>query len=488
MRSPTPQQTYLFTDVRHIRCGDLQWFTPTAEQLPLVAPPAPQVDAHAAPSLLPSGVRLVAQPARKTERLAPGTPRGSRVIFEHGLYRSWYLAVEYPPGGDLGSYSTARPQSVAIGYSESSDGFSWSERARCPIAVIGFSGFDGFTVFMDPKGAPAERYKAVYMAAPAAEDRGRLWERYSRLHPRHRDVRMTEQHLSCIYGAVSPDGLHWQAIAEPLMAHHSDTDTSVYFDEWLDRYVMYTRLYPQDRRWIGRAEAEDFRRWGPVQPLIWPSLEGPLSDDIYTNGRSAYPGEPGYHLMFPMIYHRFTQTSEVRLFSSADGICWSEAPGGPVMAPGEPGEWDSEFIFAGKDLVPWGADRIAVPYYGTCFPHKYPRWPEVLAANRSGWAWWPKGRLCAVTADDEGEFFTFPIEPAGRELRINMRTGDAGEVRVGIVGIGGRDVADCDPLAGDHLAAPVHWRGRTDIGAPDGQPVTLHFRLRAAEVFGFEWE
>jgi hypothetical protein len=32
-----------------------------------------------------------------------------------------------------------------------------------------------------------------------------------------------------------------------------------------------------------------------------------------------------------MFYRRFDQTSEIRLFSSIDGIHWSQVPGGPVL-------------------------------------------------------------------------------------------------------------------------------------------------------------
>ena len=276
------------------------------------------------------------------------------------------------------------------------------------------------------------------------------------------------------------------------MTHMGDTDNSAYYDPWLGRYVIYTRLYTQerrigDRRWIGRAEAEDFLHWGPVEPLIWPGLDGPLSDDIYLNARSEYPGVPEYHLMFPMIYHRYTQTSDVRLFSSGDGICWSQVPGEPVISPGGSGEWDCEFIRAGKHLVPLGKDRVAVPYGGIRFPHKYPRWKEVIEAHLEGWAWWTEGRLCAVVAEEEGEFFTLPIAPAGRGLRMNLRTCRSGEVRVGIVGATGRDVADCDPVYGDGVAIPVHWKGETDIGTKEDEKVTLQVSLRSAEVFGLEW-
>jgi hypothetical protein len=478
--------TILFTDVRHIRCGDLEWLSPDGEKLPVVGPPEPQVEARARTGYVPHGVRLVAQRANKSEPLRKGAPFG-RVVFEDGRYRSWYLIVDYPPDQSFGAYSTSPPVSVGIGYSESDDGFEWVERARCPIEAPGQTAFDGFTFFVDPACPADERYKAVYTAYPPDSERQALWEAYQKVHPRHRDVRLHGQRLYCMYGVVSPDGIHWRPIPEPLMVHMSDTDTSVYYDSWLGRYVMYTRLYWQERRWVGRAEAEDFYHWGPVEPLIWPGLDGPLSDDVYTNGRTGYPGLPGYHLMFPMVYHRYTQTSDVYLFSSADGICWSRVPGGPVISPGAPGEWDSEFIVGGKDLVPLGNDRIGIPYHGTPFPHKYPRWKGVLEAGGRAWAWWPKGRLCAVTADGKGEFFTFPVIPAGRELRLNVRARRGGEVRVGLAGVAGRTVAESDPVTGDHLAVTVHWKGVSDIGVNSGEKVTLHFSLRAAEVFGFEW-
>jgi len=489
MANSTPlQKTYLFIDYRHIRCADLEWVSPGGNRLPVAGPPEPQVEAIAQTGFVPHGIRLVAQKAKKIEPSSKSSRRGPRVIFEDGLYRSWSFNVTYPPGRNLGAYSTDLPTSVEISYHESKDGFEWLDKARCPIDVSGQRSFDGFTFFIDENGPSEERYKFVYMAVPPESERTTLWEKYSKLHPRYRDMRLREDRFGCIYAVVSPDGIHWKPIPRPLMVHWSDTDTSVYYDSWLDKYVMYTRLYPYERRTIGRAESEYFHNWGPVTPLIWPSLHGSLCDDIYTNGRTEYPGIPDYHLMFPMVYHRWTQTSEVRLYASADGICWNEVPGGPVIVPGEPGEWDSEYIVAGKDLVPIGNDRIGIPYAGTSFPHKYPRWQSVLGAGRSTWVWWPKGRLCAAVADEDGEFYTFPVTPAGRELRLNVRTRRAGEVRVGLVGIPGRSIEDCDPIFGDDLAMPVHWKGQTDISSKEGEKVTLHFKLRAAEIFGFEWD
>lgn len=490
MKDVSVQKTFIFTDLRHIRCSDLEWFSPDGNELPM-ASPEPQIEAYAKTCYVPHGVRLVAQQAQKSEPLPKGT-RLRQVIFENGLYRSWYLDAIYPPGKDFGSYSEDLPLSVEICYVESKDGFEWTEPTRCKIKVPGQTAFDGFTFFIDPKGHFEERYKAIYTAIPPVSEWPALWEKYQQVHSRYRDRRLNVNYLYCMYGIVSPDGIHWKPIHEPLMVHKSDTDTTVYYDSWLGRYVMYTRLYWQERRWIARAETQDFHHWDHVEPLIWPGLDSSLADDIYTNCRTEYPEVSGYHLMFPMVYHRYSQTSEVRLFSSADGICWNQVPGGAVLLPGAPGEWDSEFISVSKNLVPLGNDRIALLYHGTSFPHKYPRWKTVLEAMRSAWVWWPKGRICAVVADEEGEFFTFPLVPAGKKLRLNVRTRHAGEIRVGIndklhVDIPGRTVADCDPIHGDSLALTVHWKGQSDIRAKKGEGVTLHFKLRSAEVFGFEW-
>jgi hypothetical protein len=54
--------------------------------------------------------------------------------------------------------------------------------------------------------------------------------------------------------------LSWKPLLEPLTFHASDTDTSLVWDAGLEQYVLYTRMFLQGRRWVGRAEAEDFRQ------------------------------------------------------------------------------------------------------------------------------------------------------------------------------------------------------------------------------------
>jgi len=479
------QKTYLFTDVRHICCGDLSWHSPEGQAIRLIDPPGPMVEAQARLNNVPRGVRLTAQRGSKSEPLAAGTALG-RVIHEGGVYRSWVIRPRYPEGRNFGCYSDDPALSLAIVHLQSDDGYAWQETGCSSIDPDGCSGFDGFTVFVDPSAAADERYKAVFLAVPPKERWAAYWTEYRKIHPYHRDERLGEHEIDVMMGAVSADGLSWRRIDRPLMVHKSDTDTTVYYDESRGRYVMYTRMYRQQRRTIAVAEAEDFRAWEPVRPLIAPSLDGPLSDDLYTNCRTSYPGEPSYHLMFPMVYHRYSQRSEVRLYSSEEGLHWREVPGGPVIEPGGPDEWDGGFVSAGNDLVPMG-DRVALRYHATSYPHKYPRWREVLAAGRVGWVTWPKGRLCAVRADQEGEFVAMGVCVAGRELRVNVRTPRAGYVKVGIVNVEGRSAEECDPIVGDHPAASVRWKGRSDVGVAEGQGVLVQFKMRLADGCGFEW-
>ncbi len=477
----------LFVDWRHMRCGALSWITPEGARYGVANPPEPQVAMHARTQGVPHGIRLVAQRAQKTQPVEDWKGWG-RIIYDGGRYRSWYFEINGIAKLGSGSPAHARPPtSVVICAVESNDGFSWSGIGRCQISVPGQRGFDGVTFMVDPAAPPAQRYKFIYYAGFAEGMFQRHLEEYL-ARPEHiRDARISRERRHGMFAAVSPDGLNWTALPEPIMLHPSDTDTTVFWDEALGKYVMYTRMIRDERRWIGRAEAEDFAHWGPVQPLIWPRLDDPPDYDFYLNGYTRYPGLPHYQLMFPMVWHRYTERSEVRLYASADGIAWNQVPPGPVIEPGEPGQWDSEFIAGGKDLMPMGGDKVAIPYVATCYPHKYPRWPAVWDAWRTGWAWWPKDRVCAVLAEGEGEFWTTPVVPPGRQIRLNCKTPMAGEVRVGVEGVAGRSADDCDPITGDHTSAPVHWKGQADIGAPQGAPVSLHFRLRSAELFGVGW-
>ncbi len=481
MRDP---RKFLFTDLRHIEPADLGWRAPDGKSVPLINPPQPVIPAVADAESMPRGIRLVAQKARKE-----GPIRGlaGGLVLDGDVYRSWSLSADYPEGTNFGSYTRAPASCLRVTYTESTDGYDWKARqASEDIKAPAITGVDGACFFIDPHGPASERYKCLYHAHILG-DTSAYWARYEKLHPRYRDDRLSAKELSGLFGMVSPDGVKWTAILEPLMIHKGDTDNCVYYDEWLGKYVLYTRLYWLRRRMIARAESDDFRHWTPVTPIVWPTMEPPYSYDVYTNARTCYPGAPEYHLMFPMHYLRYTQISEVHLYSSLDGICWNHVPGGPILTVGDPGSYDGELISCSRNLVPLGKDRVGIVFSGAGYPHKYPRWRNLPPLAGAGWASWTKDRLVALIAEEEGEFRTFLVKVAGTELRINAKVRRAGEIRVGLGSIPGRTVNDADPIFGDGTDMRVTWKGDPDVKVAQGESIIFHVKMRAAELYSIEW-
>lgn len=489
-----PEKRILFTDYRHIEAGDLAWLTPKGDALPVEGPSGEPVPARAHTGFVPYGIRLQAMKPDKEGPLDSGPPGGA--MYDDGLYRAWSMDTHYPPGADLGSYSVKTPDSITISYSESKDGYVWQQKGSHTIPVKHGTGFDGACFFIDDHGKPEERYKAIFHASmpPGSPLNAELWKRYAQLHPVYRDPRIKPDKTNAMFGMTSPDGVQWKLIEKPLMTHYGDTRNTLYYDEWLGKYVLYTRLYWCRRRMVARAVSDDFYNWGPVEPVLWPPLDDPLSFDLYTNGRTSYPGLPSYHLMFPSVYRRLDQTTEVQMYSSFNGIMWNRLPGGPIVAAGDFNGFRDEYFNLSGNLLPWQKNRVALHYSGDSHPHKYPRWKgEGRGAN--GLVWWPQGRLSAVVADEVGEFHTFRMPVRGSQLRLNARVRRAGEIRVGLVNeqsnvpvaVENRGADQCDPIWGDSDSHPVTWNGKTDVTLPLNSKINLHFKMRRAELFGFEW-
>ena len=478
----------LFLDARYIDAGRLEWHAHQGEHIgvgPGSHPPQPM---HVGASSSPRGVRLQCYPADKTGALEQWQGWG-RIAKMDGLFRTWRVLVDgHHLQGSASACQTPDPESVEIASLESTDGYAWSEVARCRIDVPGQTRFDGQTFFVDPIAPPQERYKLAYCARPPQKVADDLYSRYAQRQHRHQDPRIMEGVRACLYAAVSPDGLGWTAVPRPLALLHGDTDNTLDYDPDIGRYVLYTRWFRHGRRWVGRAESEDFYTWDSIQPLLWPDAAEPLDRDIYLNAYCRYPTAPGQHLMFPMFYHRSTERSDVRLSSSDDGIVWVGVPGDPVLKPGPPGAWDSEFIAGGKDLVELAPGKLAIPYIATAYPHKYPRWPEVFDAWRMGWASWPADRLASVRADEQGWFRTLPLTPHGSQLKVNCRARHAGELRIGIAGDPDRSTEKCNPIRGNIENQRVSWGEVSVLGPRARSDIVLEVRLRGAELFSISWD
>lgn len=483
------------------------------------------------PADMPRGIRLLAQPAEKVP-FKDGQLGGQ--VFDEGKFKAWYVVEPCAQPEPFSSKEKILPgHNGHVAYAESVDGVNW---VRPNLGLIEYAGsrsnnlvwrgdlngstrgFHGGSVFIDPSSTQ-ERYKMVYLGLVTDDE----WAAFEKKYPGEADPMARRPDVGgfrCVFGffgAVSPDGLHWRSLPEPLMIQHADTMNTCYYDADRRLYVAYVRAWqvnerikdtqPVDstswlnvgRRSIGRAVSKDFRHFSPPEIVVGTGADMPPSHVFYTNGKTTVPGAPDNHLMFPWVWELENDGGAVWLLSSADGWHWSRVPGGPVVSPGKWGEPDGAFVTCTGNLLEYPGDKWAIAYGGHPIPHKYPGrdlaqrqglFPGVPGV--SGRATWPKGRLVALQADDEGEFATVFIVPPGERLRMNAEVAPSGYLKVSVrtwasrEDLPGRTFAESDWVIGNSLAHPVTWKGEDIIGH-GGRPIMLRVRLKQAKLFALEF-
>jgi len=508
---------HLFTDWRYVHPGMVRW--DTAEGLPtgLFSPGGDPGQVN--PNLLdtPFNIRIAARKADKIGPYIKTEKPWERIIFWHSLihdggkYRFWYSTVpsdywtDSAPG--LGTNLNA-DWGHLLCYAESDDLQTWTRPLLTiqdyhgePSNIIfggprtRDTGYHGGGVFIDPSAPPEERYKTLYMGKLSLE----------RLHECEKKLGLTADPMaihykSAMFAAVSPDGILWNPLPDPVMLANSDTSNRIAYDPVSRKYVAYVRMWMYGRRAIGRSETDDFSRWPLPEPIMWIGGRDDAAADIYTNAATLYPGALDEHLMFPTYYLRDTDTTEIHMATSFEGKVWSTVPGGPTISTGSVGDWDGGCVFAAGDLVQIDDQRVGIPLVGYSVPHKYPRF---MPLGQIGFATWPKERLAAVETDDRGGFTTPQFVIKGNQLRLNVETQRAGEVLVEVAeaeglpkpvpqaegpAFQGFSFADCDPIYGNLHSHIVTWQGKSDLGSLAGKPISLRFRMRAAKIFAFEFE
>ncbi len=480
---------------------------------------------------MPRGIRLVAQKAAKTP-FPPG--QLSAQVWDQGKYKAWYTIGPCEQPEAFSSKDKILPgYNSHIAYAESVDAVTWEipqlalhEYAGSTANNIVFRGdlngsvrgFHGGSVFVDPSSEP-ERYKMIYLGIVTDQE----WEAFAAKYPDEVDTmaRRTDvggfRCVVAVFGAVSADGIHWQSLPEPLMIQHADTLNTCYYDVERRQYVAYVRAWQVNpkaagretenidswigvgRRSIGRAVSNDFRHFGKVEIVCSTGADMAPSHLYYTNGKTTLPGIPDNHVMFPWVWELESDGGSTWLLSSADGVCWSQVPGGPVVQAGAPGSSDGGYVVASGNLLEYPGDRWGITYGGNPIPHKYPGrdfakrqglFPGVPSV--SGMATWPKGRLVALECAEEGAFATVAVLPRGNRIRLNASVKPTGYIKVAVRRFGaggdvpGRSCADADRLVGDGLALPVTWHGAAELNH-EGDPVIFRFELRQATLFGIEF-
>ena len=427
---------------------------------------------------------------------------GYTTIFEdEGRFRLYYTCYYVPDGKFI------EDEEALLAYAESTDGVHWEKPkvglvefmgSRENNLVYGLNvalgrGAHGACVFKDPSAPAEQRYKLVHVGR---DERG----------------------IISVFGAVSPDGLRWQALKHPIIpGYMSDTQTVVRYDERKGRYVGYFRGWAglernskhQGRsRWHGRrtiayAESDRFDSWPVPETLVAPDVLDSADTDIYTNAYTPWPGAPQAHLMFPAMYHRAQDILDVHLMVSRDGIHWQRPSRAPIIPSGEPGTPSEGGVYAGCGIIRTASGDWALIYNPIWHTHNQlhfqspvesaHQYPDYVCR-----ALWREDGIMSLEAPTEGKCTTVPLIFSGRALQVNAWTRYGGEIRVELVDatneamsfgeiVTGRSFEDCDPISGDAPRHVVTWRGDPDLSTLIGRPIRLRLWMRRARLYAFRF-
>jgi hypothetical protein len=68
-----------------------------------------------------------------------------------------------------------------------------------------------------------------------------------------------------------------------------------------------------------------------------------------------------------------------------------------------------------------------------------------------------------------------------RETEARTTNGVPGEP------IPGFTLADCEEVGGNFIDQTVHWKGNADVSALAGRPVRIHFQMKRAKLYAFQF-
>lgn len=418
--------------------------------------------------------------------LAPDKPWESAslnwfsVMDDDGKYRMWYECY------DVEGWPTSDDTSFC--YAESADGIHWgkpslglyeyqgSRDTNILFRQIGPEGarsrVHGADVFKDPAAPRESRYKAVSQGMFTGYD------------PPYR-----------VAGMVSPDGLHWTRLSKPICDVFADSQYSGWWDEGTAQYVLLGRVSGQGRA-IGHAASSSFENFPPLGLVLQADVATFPDADLYNPAALRYPHADSVYFMFSSRYHHPTDTLDIYLAVSRDGIHWSwPETGTPFVMLGGAGAFDSGSLYMGQGMIRSG-DEIWMYYSGSPLKHNAAELEALVKPeNRRLFSRviCPLDRFVSADAGEvEGVFVTPPLKFQGSRLTLNIKTSAQGEARVGLQDASGQPVPgygpeECVPITGDAMEKTVMWEGGADLSAFAGTPVRLVVKMKNTSLYAFRF-
>lgn len=403
------------------------------------------------------------------------------VLWEGEKLRLWYQLLN---------------QGNHVGYAESLDGIAWTKPDLGIIEVNGSKANNLVVSAFQPEatgGGYCHNPSVIRRPGESAPH-----QRYA--------LYGFDGHAGHARVAFSPDGLHWEYVAEtekkPLFT--SSDVVNFFYDPFQSRYAATWKTRNRRGRAVGIAWSPDGLTWtkpfdGPV--FVADDLD-PDATQVY--GMPAFPYQ-GLYLGQPWLYRaRYfkygeysvkklheaqedsPRTIEVQLAWSWDLVNWTRPPARAQFIPrGNPGEWDAGMIVTARAPVLVG-DKLHL-YYGGCDGlHDDKR---VNAAI--GLATLRLDGFCSMSAGDNEGWLISRREPFRTpEVTINARTATDGFVTAEILDrrnrvLPGFTRRDCVPFTGNSLRHVLKWKTAQFAPAQKADDWKIRFWIKNAELFSY---
>ncbi|MFH1008952.1 MAG: hypothetical protein V1800_15875 [Candidatus Latescibacterota bacterium] len=477
------------------------------------------------------GMKLTVNPPRKCERvLRPDTPwegfgihAYSSVVEHDGMYHMFYdaFAASVPAGQPARSTCYAR----------SADGIHWEKPNVGPFVWNGIKEnnlvLPGCTggVIVDENGPDETRFKALCIV-----DENSVW-------PETKGALAGGGGFVEIYLCTSPNGIHWKRHTPCALPFFHDSQNVICYDPRLKKYVAFVRWSiemqgrsvarvafddPLDLPWPFKDRPETthgpgfsrHRAGDELPEVIKCDTIDPPATDLYTPGVTIYPWAQEAYLSFTTPYRHYPvgDTSdttlegkdergrrrndgpiEIQLAVSRDGISWSRPDRQPYVPLGLAGSSDAGQVYMALGMIKKG-DEIFQYYAGIHSTHGYEM--EEIDHARTGLCRLVQrldGFISADAAYTGAEFTTPVVTFSGAHLKLNANCSALGEIWVEIRDeqnrpIPGYTLSESISVERNHIAAPVFWKERENVGELMGRPVRLHIVLRACKLYAFQFE
>lgn len=380
---------------------------------------------------------------------APGRP-----------FQMWYSVIH-------------KPFRIYLCYAESADGLSWNK----PEFDIYLHEGRKTNVVLN---ADAHGTAVIYDAAEPRED----W--------RYKMVAGLEP-SSCVCALHSADGIHWQRVTSPpVICAYPDCPMGLLRDR-RGKYVAYHRFQPLTGRRVHRSESWDFRTWtNEPRIVLEPDAGDPPQVQFYGMGAAPYGSyEIGTLWMFhtdvdEMGMGKMNGYQEAELTYARSGYAWHRcAQGKPFIPHGAPGSWEAGNLQCASAPL-YLENEIRYYYAASEMRHKihWELYPQTAGLGMASLR--PDGFISLRAGAEPARLLTVAFKPEARQLFLNAVVEIGGSLKAELLDAAGATLegfseAQCVPVTGDNLAAPLRWRGAPAL--PEGQAVRVRLTGKKADLY-----